>query len=131
MTLKAYLSLMSFLTAACWLVFFGVVYSIDPTSTNWPGFVLFYSSLGVSLIGTGAIIGFIVRFALLKQELAFRAVTEAFRQSFLFCLLVLVSLFLLSHHLFTWSNIVFLIIALTLIEFLMINYSRSRILHNK
>jgi hypothetical protein len=131
MTLKNYLSLMIFMTLICWLVFFGVVSTVDPTTTNLPGFALFYSALGVSLIGTGAIAGFVFRFALLKQQLAFRAVGEAFRQSFLFSLLILISLFLLSHHLFTWLNILFLVIGMALLELFLISYNRSRILRVK
>jgi hypothetical protein len=122
---------MLFMTLVCWGVFAGVVFMIDPNTTNWPGFVMFYSSLSLSLLGTSAIFGFILRFWFLKQQLAFRAVGEAFRQSFLFTILIIASLFLLSHHLFTWMNITFLIIGLALLELFLISYSRSRILRTK
>jgi hypothetical protein len=131
MTLKNYLILMIITTLVCWGVFAGVVITIDPTTTNLPGFIMFYASLFLSLLGTSAIIGFIFRFWLLKQQLAFRAVSEAFRQSFLFVILILASLFLLSQHLFTWINITFLIVAVALLELFLISYSRSRILRVK
>jgi hypothetical protein len=118
-------------TLICWGVFAGALFNIDPHSTNWPGFAMFYASLGLSLLGTFTIVGFLLRFQLLKQQLAFRAVGEAFRQSFLFVILILASLLLLSHHLFTWMNIAFLIIALALLELFLISYSRSRILRTK
>jgi len=131
MTLKSYLLLMIFTTLVCWGIFAGVLINIDPTSTNWPGFVMFYASLFLATLGTSAIFGFLFRFWLLKQQLAFRAVGEAFRQSFLFAILIIAALFLLSHHLFTWMNIAFLIAGLALLELFLISYSRSRILRGK
>jgi len=119
------------MTLVCWGVFVGVIFNIDPNTTNWPGFVMFYASLFMALIGTSAIAGFLVRFALFRQELVFRAVSEAFRQSFLFAILILSSLFLLSRHLFTWMNISFLVIGLALLELFLISYSHSKILRNK
>jgi len=131
MTLKNYLLLMIFTTLICWGVFVGAVFTIDPNTTNWPGFAMFYASLFLSLLGTSTIVGFLFRFWLLRQQLVFRAVSEAFRQSFLFAILIIAALFLLSRHLFTWMNITFLIIALALLELFLISYSRSRILRNK
>ena len=131
MTLKNYLILMGITTLICWGVFLGVIISIDPDSTNFPGFALFYISLFSALLGSSAVVGFLVRFSFLKQQLAFRAVSEAFRQSFLFALLIIAALFLLSHHLFTWLNIVFLIIGLALLELFLISYGRARILGGK
>jgi len=122
---------MFFTTLVCWGVFAGVVFMIDPSTTNWPGFIMFYASLFLALIGSSAIIGFLFRFALFKQELVFRAVSEAFRQSFLFAILILAALFLLSRHLFTWVNIVSLIVCLALFELFLIFYNRSKILRNK
>jgi hypothetical protein len=122
---------MSVTTLICWGIFAGVVMNIDPTDTNWPGFVMFYAALFLALLGTSAIIGFLFRFLMLKQQLAFRAVGEAFRQSFLFVILILASLFLLSRHLFTWTNIAFLVVGLALLELFLISYSRSRILRAK
>jgi hypothetical protein len=131
MTLKSYLLLMIFTTLVCWGVFTGVVMTIDPSVTNWPGFVMFYSSLFLALSGSIAIFGFLLRFALLKQQLVFRSVSEAFRQSFLFSALIIASLFLLSRNLFNWINIAFLIAGLAFLEFFLISYSRSRIIRGK
>jgi hypothetical protein len=131
MTLKNYLLLMIFTTLVCWGVFVGTVFTINPNSTNWPGFTMFYASLGLSILGTSTIFGFLFRFWLLRQQLVFRAVSEAFRQSFLFAILIIAALFLLSRHLFTWMNIAFLIVGLALLELFLISYSRSRILRGK
>lgn len=119
------------MTLVCWGVFAGVVFMIDPNTTNWPGFAMFYAALFMALIGSTAIIGFLIRFALFRQELVFHAVSEAFRQSFLFSILIVAALFLLSRHLFTWLNISFLVAGLALLEFFLISYGRSKILRNK
>ena len=125
MTLRAYLIIMSITTAICWLAWFFVVYTVDPNITSRIGLALFYISLFLAIVGTTAILGFIVRFAALKKELAFRSVKEAFRQSFLFALLVSVSLFLLSQGLFTWLNLILLVVCLSILEFFMLSYSKQ------
>ncbi len=126
MTLKKYLLIMSITTAICWLIWTYVLWMINPVLTNWIGFVLFYSSLFLALIGTGAIFGFAVRFIALKKELAFRLVKESFRQSFLFALLIIISLILLSYNLFTWLNLILLIFGLSVLEFFMLSFTTSK-----
>src|SRR3989339_136262 len=120
MSLKKYLIFMSIATVICWSAFAYVIFTVNPAITNWIGFGLFYTSLFLAIIGTSAILGFVVRFIALKQEIAFRLVNEAFRQSFLFAILIIVSLLLLSQELFTWLNLFFLIIGLSVLEFFML-----------
>jgi hypothetical protein len=115
---------MIFATIVCWSAFAFVVFTVNPEITNWIGFLLFYLSLFLSSVGTSAIVGFVIRFVVLKQELIFRSVTEAFRQSFLFSFLIAASLFLLSKDLFSWINLILLIISLTVLEFFMLGYRK-------
>ena len=124
MTLKSYLTIMTILTLICWSALVYVVFTINPEATNWIGFLLFYGSLFLSLIGTTTLVGFIVRFVALKQVLAFRSVKEAFRQSFLFAILIVLSLLLLSHSLFTWLNLFFLVVGLSILEFFLLSYEK-------
>lgn len=125
MTLKAYLIIVSSMTAICWASFWFIAWMVDPETTNWIGFFLFYITLFFSIVGTAALIGFIVRFVGLKRELAFRSVKEAFRQSFLFALFIILILTLLSKNLFNWLNLIFLLIGLSVLEFLLLGYSQS------
>lgn len=127
MTLQSYLILMSLTTIICWSAWVFVIFMIDPSITNWIGFLLFYSSLFLALTGIAAIIGFIIRFVALKQELAFRSVKEAFRQSFLFAALIVVSLILLSQNLFSWLNLLLLVVGLSVLEFFLISYGKNNI----
>lgn len=126
MTLSKYLGVMSILTAVCWGIFFFVASLVDPMATNWLGFVLFYLALFISLTGTIAIIGFILRFIALKKELAFNLVKVAFRQSFLFSLFVIIILILKSQSLFNWLNLLLLVIIFTILELFLISYQKSR-----
>ncbi len=120
MTLRSYIIIMTVLTLVCWGAWIFILFTIDPQVTSLVGLLLFYSSLFLSLVGTSALIGFLVRFVAIRQELVWRHVKEAFRQSFLFALLVVISLVLLSKGLFTWLNLVILVVVLSILEFFML-----------
>ncbi len=125
MTLKTYLTMMLLATAICWSAWAVVINSINPETTNWIGFVLFYTSLFLSLVGTSTIVGFVIRFVALKQELVFRQVAIAFRQSFSFAALIVALLIMQALHMLVWYNMIFLIIGLTVLEFFLISYKRA------
>lgn len=110
----------------CWISWACVLFSVNPETTNWIGFALFYLSLFLSLAGTAAIAGFVIRFVGLKHKLVFNSVKIAFRQSFLFAFLIIAVLFLLSESLFTWLNSGLLIAGLTILEFFLISYGGTR-----
>lgn len=121
MTLKNYLTVMSFLTIICFGIFIFVAATIDPYSTNWLGFLLFYSSLFIALIGLITLLGFLMRFVILKQGLAFNLVKLSFRQSFVLSLFIILGLYLQAHSLLTWLNLSFLIIGFSLLEVFLIS----------
>ena len=124
MTLRGYSMIMIFATIISWSLWAMIVRLVNPEVTNWIGFTLFYFSLFLSLLGSSALIGFFVRI-IMKQELVFRLVKDAFRQSFLFSFLILASLLLLSKGLFSWINVAFLILALSILEFFLLSYEQK------
>lgn len=124
MSLKAYLSIMFLATLICWSAWAVVINSINPETTNWLGLTLFYASLFLAIVGTSAIIGFLIRFVALRQELAFRHVAVAFRQSFLLAALIIGGLLLQSYRMLTWQNALYLVVAVTVLEFFLISYRR-------
>jgi len=126
MTLKKYLSVMSVLTAVCWGIFFFVADLVDPTATNWLGFLLFYLALFASLSGTIALLGFVFRFIIIKKELAFNSVKVAFRRSFLFSAFIILLLMLQAADLFNWLNLLLLVIIFSILELFLVNYRQSR-----
>lgn len=126
MTLKNYLLAMSALTGLCLGIFIFVASLVDPTTTNWLGFLLFYFSLFISLTGLIALIGFLVRFVIWKKELAFNLVSVAFRQSFLLSLFIIILLVLKSWQLFNWLNLFLLIIIFTILELVLVTFKSNR-----
>lgn len=116
MTLKNYLWVMSILTIICWGVFVFVVNIVDPFSTNFLGYLIFYTSFLASLIGTISIVGFLLRYFLSKEKTIFNLVIISFRQSFVLSLFVISFLILKSFSLFTWLNLLLLIILFTFLE---------------
>lgn len=126
MPLRLYLLVMSITTGFCWLVFGYVIWTINPELTNSAGFWLFYLSLFLALSGTAAIVGFLIRFVLLRHELISNTVKVAFRQSFLFSGFIIISLFLLARDLLTALNLLILIVGLSMLEFFLLSYGRTR-----
>jgi len=122
MTLKSYLGVMFFLTVVAWGIFFFVAGLVDPTATNWLGFLLFYLTLFISLTGAAALFGSIIRFSLQRKELVFNSVKTSFRQSFLFALFIVLGLFLKAQNLFTWFNLTLLIVLFSIAELFLISY---------
>ncbi|MFH1745119.1 MAG: hypothetical protein ABH881_03050 [bacterium] len=127
------------MTIICWLAWIYVLFTINPEETNWIGLVMFYISLYLSIVGTAAIIGFTARFVIFSpryeaseeedgggrhQILAFHSVKEAFRQSFLFSLLLIASLFLQERGLFSWVNLLFLVAGISILEFFLLSYKQ-------
>jgi len=126
MTLKNYLIVMGLLSVLAWSIFILILNIIDPLATNWLGLSLFYVSLFLSLSGTAALLGFFVRFVALRHSLVFYAVSNAFRQSFLFALFISISFLLLSLELFTWLNISLLLIIFVILELFVTSYRRQK-----
>ncbi|OQA38747.1 MAG: hypothetical protein BWY51_00773 [Parcubacteria group bacterium ADurb.Bin316] len=125
MTLKQYILTMTVVTLFCWCAWFFILWTVNPEITNWIGFTLFYTSLFLALAGTAAVVGFIIRFIIFKEELVYRLVKEAFRQSFLFAALVIVSLILLAQDLFSWLNMLLLVIGLSALEFFILSWQKQ------
>ncbi len=121
MTLRSYLLLMTIATIIFWLALGLIVVSTDPAMTEQSGIILFYAILTCAVTGTGAILGFIIRFFALKQDLVGHLVLIAFRQALLGAILVIGVLFLFSQHLFSWLNLSLLLLTLSALEFFLLS----------
>ncbi|MFH1232835.1 MAG: hypothetical protein V1651_03165 [Patescibacteria group bacterium] len=122
MSLRSYLIIMILATLLCWVAFGVIVQTVNPEVTNSVGFLLFYLSLFLAIVGTSAIVGFVIRFIGLRHELILNSVISAFRQSFLFAFFIIATLFLLASNLFSWLNVGLLIISLSVAEFFLLSY---------
>lgn len=121
MTLRKYLISMSFLSLLLWAIFIFITSSIDPNITNFFGFFLFYFSLFFALSSTLSVLGFIFRIIFFKKSLLFNSVRSAFRQSFLLSFLFIAILLMLAENIFSWFNIIIVILILSIIEYIFIS----------
>lgn len=122
MNLKSFLLFMMIGTGIAWFGWFMILFFINPSEAGVLAFLLFYVTLGISVLGTATVIGFFARRATLKKELAFEHVILSFRQGLWLAIVITVSLYLQSKELLTWWNAILLIIVLGLIEFFCLNY---------
>ncbi|PKM91599.1 hypothetical protein CVU82_00075 [Candidatus Falkowbacteria bacterium HGW-Falkowbacteria-1] len=118
MSLKKYLFFMAFLSLLLWAVFVFIAKAVDPEITNWVGLALFYSSLFLALSGSLAVLGFFVRSLFSKKNLKINLVKTSFRQSFLFSFLLISILFMLAENLFSWLNVIIIILILSILEYI-------------
>lgn len=121
MTLRKYLISMSVLSLLLWAVFVFIAKSIDPEITNWLGFFLFYTTLFFSLSSTLTVFGFIFRLMFFKKNLLFNSVRSSFRQSFLLSFLLISILIMLAENIFSWLNIIIVILILSIVEYIFIS----------
>jgi len=68
-----------------------------------------------------SLFGFILRFSLIRQQLAHQAVITAFRQAALIAIGVVIALWLLSRQLLGWFNLFILVAGLVMLEFFMLS----------
>ncbi len=122
MTLKQYIFMMLSATFLCWAGFLCILFNIDPQDTNFCGFVFFYASFFLAIVGTGSLLGLFLRAIRNKEDLPiFRLVTISYRQSVWLGILLTMVLLLQSKELLMWWNVLFLVVALTFIEFFFIS----------
>lgn len=126
MSVRQYVILMLLGTILSWLAFGMVMTNTSPDTAGVLGFALFFTALYVALVGSFALVGLVLRKIVMKSELPTRQVWVSFRQSFSFAILVVVSLFLESKDLLFWWNVLFLVIALSLVEVAVLLLQRSR-----
>lgn len=121
MSLKKYLILMLFATSLCWGAWFLVLFLVSPAGAGKVGFFIFYLALFFALMGTLAILGFVIRYLFKKDEFAFRQVRTSFRQSIMLAILLVGALMLQAQGLLAWWNMLIFILVLTVLEFFFVS----------
>ena len=117
MTLKQYLALMTLGTVICWIALVFVIFNLDPYQSGFLGFMFFYSSLFLSVLGTVSVLGFLIRRKILKDdEIVFRHVKKTFRQAILVAIFVTVVLLMQQLRLLTWWNFILLSLLFIVLE---------------
>ncbi len=126
MTFRFFLILMALASAGAWAGWIVVVSAIDPTRSGPVGFLFFYLTLTLALIGTLTVAGTGIRVWARREEIVSRHVTNSFRQAFLFTTLVDASLMLLAGGLFRWWTAALAIVLLALVELVFLSVARPR-----
>ena len=124
MSLKSYLIIISISTALCWIGFLSVLLSINPETTGWRGFLFFYGSLFLALIGSFSLLGFASRFLIKRDLVLYKQINIASRQAIMLALLMVTVLVLQSQRYLFWWNIILLIIIFSLLELFFITYKK-------
>jgi hypothetical protein len=127
MTLRQYLILMSLGAMLCWIAWFFVILSGPPAEATFVGFLFFYLSLGLALMGTLSVVVFLIRRLTLKNdELIFRHVRKTFRQSILASLMVIIMLILLAASLLKWWSLLLLVLIWSTLEVIIFSGRKHR-----
>ncbi len=116
MNLKKYLLAMSILSLVSWAIFIFLINTINPESSDYLGFFIFYYSFFVALSSSLIILSFLI-----KKKFNIGSNKKSFRQSLLISILITAILFMLAESLFSWLNIGLLILILSIIEYSLIN----------
>lgn len=122
MGFQAPLTLTIIATIVAWLVWFLTIARLDPATVGVTGFGLFYLALFCAVSGSATIVGLFVRRRTGDHG---RAIRIAIRQGALTGLTVIIAVFLQTKELLTWLNLLFLIVALTLLELFIISLRRG------
>jgi len=107
---------MAITTLVCWAAFLTVLVRIDPNSGGVIGLLLFFVSLFFSLWGTLSLLGFGIRFMIMRNTVPFRYIGVSLRQALWFAILIDLSLFLVSQELLVWWMSLLLVLGLVILE---------------
>ncbi len=119
MTLRQYILTMIFATFLCWISWFFVILNIDPFQTSSFGFVFFYISLFLALLGTISLLTFLCYKLFASRELPlFRYVQISFKQSLFTTAFLIVFLYLQGGgYLTLWNALILFAIFILIISF--------------
>lgn len=124
MGLSKYFVILLIAVFSAWAAWFIVLWSINPYSAGWLGFLFFYATLTVALLGSFSLLGFLFRWLTKRHEVAQRQVTIASRQSVLLTILVIIALILQSQRLLMWWNTIMLVAVTAFVELFFISYKK-------
>ena len=126
MTIKQYLILMTSCTVLCWGSWLLVLFFINPETAGILGFALFYFSLFFALTGSLALISYFSRAVFTKRYSQTEEVQISFRQAIFWALVTTLAMFLQAHDLLNWLNTILLVMAVTVVEFLILSLKKEK-----
>ncbi|MBI4652725.1 hypothetical protein HY750_00520 [Candidatus Kuenenbacteria bacterium] len=131
MTLKLYIFLITICAILCWISWGIILWNINPSETEIGGFILFYLSLFLALVGAIALVGSLIRIKFNRNKSSTRTLALdkfilkqaviAFRQAIWFSSLIIFFLILQGVNLLYWWNISLFVLFLAVLEFFFIS----------
>ena len=103
-----------------------VLFFINPETTGILGFALFYFSLFFALTGSLALISYFSRAVFTKRYSQTEEVQISFRQAIFWALVTTLAMFLQAHDLLNWLNTILLVMAVTVVEFLILSLKKEK-----
>jgi hypothetical protein len=121
---------MALASAAAWIGWVFVIHSVDPINAGALGFLLFYVTIFIAMLGTTVFFGTLIRLWLRPKEVTYRHTLRSFRQGIILSCLFLAALFLLSFELLRWWSGTLLVILFSFVELVFVS-RRSEIGNRK
>jgi hypothetical protein len=94
MTFNSYFATVSLGTLVCFFALSSIILNIDPEEAGLIGFLMFYATFFLGVVGLSSSVGLLIRKLLFgDEELVFRHIKRTFRQSVIFgglCVSILV-----------------------------------------
>ncbi len=125
MTLKVYILLIAICTIFCWISWGIILWNIDPSESELGGFILFYLSLFLSLMGTITLGGSLLRLKFNRNKLILKQAIIALRQAIWFSSLIIFFLILQGFNLLYWWNIGLFVLFLIVLESFFMSLEKS------
>jgi len=112
-------------TVLCFSAWILILLNIDPTMTNWQGFLLFYLSLFFALAGSFTLINFFIRNKFFSGKPLFRQIEVSLRHGIFFSTIIIGMLILQKMEMSNWQNTLLLVIGVIVLEFYFMNRERN------
>jgi len=103
-----------------------VLVLLNPFESGFLALLLFYLTLGLALVGTFSLFGYLFRAFIKKDEMAYKHISIASRQSILFTLIVIAALILQSIRALAWWNVILLLVLSGFVELYLIANKNSK-----
>ncbi len=112
-------------TLICWAAWTYVITSTNPNSGGTPTLIAFYSTLGVAIVGTIALLEYVLRIYLGRNELRYAHLNHALRHGLLGGILACVLLGMTASDLLAWWDILLLGVIALLLELYLRSYVKK------
>ncbi|MEO5927292.1 MAG: hypothetical protein ABIO72_01185 [Patescibacteria group bacterium] len=127
MTFRMYLVLMTIATILSWGAWVLVLNTTNPQEAGTGGFVIFFVTLLLSLVGTLTLFGTAYRVLFLRRSgVMAREVRVAFRHAVFLSIAAILALFLSAQGWLSWWALLLLLVTMSAVEYVFLLREESR-----